>query len=414
MTSIQPFRAHTLSPEAAKTVVAPHYDSMSAKERGQFADAHRDNYLNAMRSLEEYPQGLAPPIDVLMARNRAVLEKFLVNGSYSKCQSAALYVYRQESSHHVQSGVVAEVPISEYEHGQMLPHEHTRREREQQLTAYLETVGVSSSPVCLAYDAVPGIDSCVEQAMLSQPLLDFRTDDGVRQIIWQVRSAQLIEALQTGFSVVPRTYITDGHHRAAAGAEFAARKRKAGFMPSPEQPWTRLLALLVPLDELQLFSHNRYLPNLEKFDSRRFLSALKGTFKVEKIDSRLVSDEGLTAPGEFIMLLAGESYRLNIKPLYLTGDAVGDLDVSLLQEQVLSPLLDVQDPRSDPRLHFLGGDLGLAGLRARCVGDRDIGFVCFPPTLAQWLAVAGEGKVMPPKSTNFIPKARSGLFVRML
>jgi uncharacterized protein (DUF1015 family) len=413
MTDIQPFAAHTVLPPMAKSVVAPYYDSMSATERFQFAEGHPDNYLNAMRSVDEYPLGAAPSMDTLMANNRRTLARLLADGSFSPCRASALYIYRQESNDHEQSGLVAAVPLAEYEQGHMLPHEHTRGDREEQLTRYLESVRASSSPVGLAYSGQAKIATHLDEVMDGEPLLDFVTDDRVRQMLWQVSDPEKVMELQHDFSKVDTTYITDGHHRAAAGAQFVARQIRAGQVLSRDAGWAQLLALLVPLEDLRLLSHNRYVRHPDRFDQGAFLRALSGVAAVDKIHSETIAQTGPTRSGQFIMLLGGENYRLDFDRTRLPSELATNLDVSLLQNQILAPLLNIHDPRTDSRLGFLSGELGLAGLSACCDKDSDVGFVCFPPTVEQLTSVADKRQVMPPKSTNFVPKARSGLFVRM-
>ena len=413
MTDIQPFSAHTVLPLMAKSVVAPSHDSMSAVERFRFAEGHPDNYLNAMRSVDEYPLGAAPSMDTLMANNRRTLARLLTDGSFSPCRASALYIYRQESNNHEQSGLVAAVPLAEYEQGRMLPHEHTRGDREEQLIRYLESVRASSSPVCLAYSGQATIATHLDEVMETEPLLDFVTDDLVRQMVWQVSDPEKVMELQHDFSKVDTTYITDGHHRAAAGAQFVARQIRAGQVLSRDAGWAQLLTLLVPLEDLRLLSHNRYVRHPDQFDQGAFLRALSGVVAVEKIQSETIAQTGPTRSGQFIMLLGGENYRLDFDRTRLPSERATNLDVSLLQNQILAPLLNIHDPRTDSRLGFLSGELGLAGLSACCDKDSDVGFVCFPPTVEQLTNVADKQQVMPPKSTNFVPKARSGLFVRM-
>ena len=413
MTDIQPFSAHTVLPLMAKSVVAPYHDSMSAAERFRFAEGHPDNYLNAMRSVDEYPLGAAPSMDTLMANNRRTLARLLTDGSFSPCRASALYIYRQESNNHEQSGLVAAVPLAEYEQGRMLPHEHTRGDREEQLIRYLESVRASSSPVCLAYSGQAKIATHLDEVMETEPLLDFVTDDLVRQMVWQVSDPEKVMELQHDFSKVGTTYIIDGHHRVAAGAQFVTRQIRAGQVLSRDVGWAQLLTLLVPLEDLRLLSHNRYVRHPDQFDQGAFLRALSGVVAVEKIQSETIAQTGPTRSGQFIMLLGGENYRLEFDRIRLSSELATNLDVSLLQNQILAPLLNIRDPRTDSRLGFLSGELGLAGLSACCDKDSDVGFVCFPPTVEQLTNVADKHQVMPPKSTNFVPKARSGLFVRM-
>ena len=352
-------------------------------------------------------------MDALMAHNRCTLARLLTDGSFSACHAPAFYIYRQESNDHEQSGLVAAVPLAEYEEGRMLPHEHTRGDREEQLTRYLECVRASSSPVCLAYAGQTKIATLLDEVMETEPLLDFVTDDRVRQMVWQVSHPETVTELRHHFSKIDTTYIIDGHHRAAAGARFVARQMRAGQVLSPDAGWAQLLALLVPLEDLRLLSHNRYVHHPDRFDQAAFLRALSNVVAVEKIQSEAIAQAGPTGSGQFIMLLGGENYRLDVDRTRLPSELATNLDVSLLQDQILAPLLNIRDPRADSRLGFLSGELGLTGLRACCDKNSDVGFVCFPPTVEQLTSMADKRQVMPPKSTNFVPKARSGLFVRM-
>ncbi len=413
MPIISPFGGYLVAPARVADVVAPSYDSLSPEERFRFAAAHPDNFLNVMRSREEFPPEERPTLLEVLELNAAKLQQLLDEGAFQPSHGKYLYLYRMATDEHVQTGVVAEMPIAEYDGGRIRKHEHTQPIKEDELTRYQKAVGASSSPVSLAYARDARIDECVERLTRSEPLLDFAVPDRLRQTIWRVENDTDIRLLVDLFAAIPVSYLTDGHHRTAAASRFAAERRKSPAHRGDEA-YNYMLVALFPHNQLRILAYNRCVRDIEGYSVPRFLSALEESFEVTPLEVARAEDATPTRPGELAMLLDGDWYRLQVRPGLVPADPVRALDVVVLEERVLSPILGISDARSDARLDYVAGTTGLRGLAERCrQRDWRLGFACFPTSIEQLIAVADAGEVMPPKSTWFEPKARSGVFLRI-
>jgi len=385
-------------------VVAPAYDSMAPAERAAYAKTNPSNFIKTMRTPEDYVESKNPSLGMVLDHNLNAVQKMLEDSTFELQPHEALYIYRLHTGDHVQTAVIAEVPVTEYQQGRIYKHEHTRSEHENRLTQYLQHVGVSSSPICLAYQDDDRIDKTVEIITQDKPLLDFSLEDGVRQTIWKVVETEQIDILRTQFLSVEVAYLTDGHHRMAASVRHAANRSSSG-------PWDNFLAALFPATQLRILSFNRCVRDLNGLSVERLIDGLALNFTVDRI-----SDDRKTMlpskPGEFTLLVENQLFRLQVRPARVPNDSVGSLDVSLLQNLFLEPVLGIEDDRSDPRLDFVTGDRGLNGLRQRAKEGWQAGIACYPTSMTDLMSIADRGLVMPPKSTCFDPKARSGIFLR--
>ncbi len=408
MPALRPFAAWLVDPAFAGEVVSPAYDSLTPQERHEYAEAHPRSYLNAMRAFEEFPAGRGPTLDALLAANVEALEGFLAGGYFRYHSEPCLYLYRMETGEDVQTGVVGEVPVEEYRRGLLKRHENTRSDREDRLARYLYTVGAASSPVSLAYHQDDAIDAMVERETERPPALVYDAEDGVRHSIWRIEDEGRNQRLAEAFAAVPCAYLTDGHHRCAATSRYAARREEENLEHCGEEGYNYLLAALFPHDQLRIHSFNRCVRDLDGARPSAFVESLRAAFEVTPIeDGALRSEE----PGCFAMRLDERSYRLCARPGSVPEDPAGSLDVNILQERILRPLLGIEDPRSDPRLDYRPGDLDPPSLaRLREEGWR-LAFATCPPSIEALMAVADAGETMPPKSTFFVPKLRSGIFV---
>jgi uncharacterized protein (DUF1015 family) len=411
VTDIHPFKGWIIDPQRVDEVVAPSYDAMTPAERVEYCRSHPRNYLTVMRSLDEFGDDARPSLDDLLAGNRSRLEQLLESGAFVRRDRPSLYVYRLALDGHEQTGLVAEIPVEEYEQGRVLRHEHTRSDKEDQLARYQEVVGASSSPIALAYPPDPDIDAEIDRLTRDRPLLDFVADDGLHQTIWAIEDTKAQERLRELFAGVGTTYLTDGHHRAASAARYAARRRRHA---DGDGAWRYMLALLFPGGQLRVLSFNRCVRDLGTLSAGEFLARLDDSFHVTALPDD-ADDASLKprAAREFVMLLDGSWYRLTVRPEKVPDDPVAALDVSLLQDLVLEPLLGIRDVRSDPRLDYVSDALGVDGLRRRAESGWRVAFNCHPTSIAELMTVADAGAVMPPKSTCFDPKARSGIFLRL-
>ena len=385
-------------------MVAPAYDSMAPAERAAYAKANPPNFIKTMRTPEDYVESENPSLEMVLDHNLNAVQKMLEDSTFELQPQEALYIYRLHAGDHFQTAVIAEVPVTEYQQGRIHKHEHTRSEHENRLTQYLQHVGVSSSPICLAYQDDARIDKTVEIITQDKPLLDFSLEDGVRQTIWKVVETEQIDILRTQFLSVEVAYLSDGHHRMAASVRHAANRSSSG-------PWDNFLAALFPATQMRILSFNRCVRDLNGLSVEQLIDGLALNFTVDRI-----SDDRKpmlpSKPGEFTLLVEDQLFRLQVRPARVPNDSVGSLDVSLLQNLFLEPVLGIEDDRSDPRLDFVTGDRGLNGLRQRAEEGWQAGIACYPTSMTDLMSIADQGLVMPPKSTCFDPKARSGIFLR--
>mgnify|MGYP003330509202 CR=1 FL=1 len=408
MTDIHAFSPLVVAAAHAPAVVSPAYDSMTPEERLRFRQAHPDNYINVMRTTEDFPEGERPSEQQVTDENIAQLAALRSKGAFQQCSIEGLFVYQLEIDGHVQTGIVAEIPISEYGDGSVRKHEETRKEHELRLVRYLNEVGASSSPVCLAYEARAEIDRIIEEQVRSRPFLDFDLPDGIHQRLWQVSDPQTIDSLKAEFREVQATYLTDGHHRAASTLRHAEGRHAAG---QGSGPWDFLLVVLFPADQLRVLPFNRCVRDLGSLSVTELMAKIAASFIVESVPAH--EDSLPTRHGEFLMLLDDQAFRLTRRADRDDRSPVKNLDVSYLQDYLLAPILGIADARGDSRLDYVTGDSGLEGLQQRQEKGWRLGFACYPTSMAELMAVADAGEVMPPKSTCFDPKPRSGLFLRM-
>ncbi len=410
MPRIRAFDGYLVDPVRAAQVVSPAYDAVSPTMRRQFAEANPQNYLNTMRLLEDFPDHAQPTPENLLALNKSRLEELLSNGSFHRFEQPCLFIYRLSVGRHTQTGVVCEVSVDEYHHGHLRKHENTRSDKEDLLTSYQQVVGVSSSPICLAYPHDNAIEQLLAEQTQQLPTLDFVSADGVAQQVWRVENAAQQKKLQTQFARIQVTYLTDGHHRAASGLRYAQMRRQNGSNHGDE-PYNQLLVALFSTEQLELLPFHRAVKDLNGLTEAQLVTALEKDFSLRKVSAGDSFEP--TGHGEFGMLVGGNWYQLRIREgLVDAACPVDSLDVSILQNHILEPLLGIADIRNDPRLDYVSGVMGVDGLRQKHAEGWAVCFACFATSIAQLMAVADAGELMPPKSTYFNPKANSGVFVR--
>ena len=399
MAFIHPFEGYLVAPEWAGAVVAPPYDSLTPEERRRYADRHPENYLNVMRSAGEYASTDAPDLSALLERNARFVRRYVEAGRFV-AQPPCLFVYRLASHGHVQRGVVAEMSIAAYLDGRIKRHEFTRVAREDALARYIDRVRTASSPVALAYRADKGIRERIDIATGARPAVSLTTDDGVEHDIWVVGGTDA-RALADAFESVPSAYLTDGHHRCAATARFSTAGADA-----------RLLVVLFPHDELRILPYHRVVRDLGGHTTESFLTRLSESFEVEPLPGDDTDAAQPRTRGEFAVHVDGRWYRFR-----LSGDEArppepaDSIDAAILQARVIGPLIGIPDPRNDERLGYVAGAGGLDPLERACREGWRAAFALHPTSMAELVAVADAEQVMPPKSTWFDPKPRSGFFM---
>ena len=404
---LHPFRALRPRPEVADQVAAVPYDVVNRAEAAALARGNPRSFLHVGRSDIDLPEEVDPYDPRIYLKAREALDQLVLDGTLVRDEEPGLYLYRQTMDGREQVGVVGCVHVDDYERDLIRKHEKTRPDKEDDRTRHVLTLMANAEPVFLTYRGRLAIDRLVGPLVGTRPLYDFVAPDGVRHTVWPVADPDPFVA---AFGDVPTAYVADGHHRSAsawrAGKELRARQ---GSGAGGEHEW--FLAVLFPSEQLRILPYNRVVRDLNGLSPEEVLARLERVGRV--------SASGDATPrrsGEICVFLAGQWYRLEIDPASIDrADPIASLDVSLLQDRVLGPILGIGDPRTDTRIDFVGGIRGTAGLERRVrSGEMAIAFSLFPTTLDQLIAVSDAGQVMPPKSTWFEPKLRSGLFVHEL
>ncbi|MEZ0332567.1 MAG: DUF1015 domain-containing protein [Gemmatimonadales bacterium] len=405
---LNPFRAIRPKPELAAQVAAVPYDVVNRAEAAELARGNPHSFLHVGRSDIDLPEDVDPYDPRIYAGARAALDRFLAQGTLLRDQAPGLYLYQQVMDGRTQTGVVGCVHIDDYERDVIRKHEKTRQDKEDDRTRHVLTLKANAEPVFLTYRARPDIDALMEAVLRTAPLYDFTASDGVRHTVWRVPDpASFVQA----FHHVPFAYVADGHHRSAsawrAGKELRAKHPARDR--EPEYEW--FLAVLFPAEQLRILSYNRLVKDLNGLSAGGALAHLARVGHVTPTD-----DPVPPRAGTFGFYLLGAWYLLELDPSTIDhSDPIGSLDVSLLQDRVLGPIFGIRDPRTDKRIDFVGGIRGTKELERRVdSGETAIAFSLHPTTLDQLIAVSDAGQVMPPKSTWFEPKLRSGLFVHEL
>jgi uncharacterized protein (DUF1015 family) len=399
------FRALRPPPAIAGQVAAVPYDVVNREEAAQLAAGNAHSFLHVGRPDIDLPADTDPYDARVYAQGRAALDAFLADGTLVRDEQPALYLYRLVMDGRQQVGIVGCVHVDDYEQDRIRKHEKTRKDKEDDRTRHVLTLNAHAEPVFLAYRPVEAVDGLVAQAIQASPLYDFTAPDGVRHSLWKVAPA---DSLVRAFAAVPLAYVADGHHRSASAWRAGRERRAANPGHTGDEEYNWFLAVLFPSDQLHILPYNRLVKDLHGLTPEQFLAKLAALGRVER-----TTDPVPPVAGSFCVYLPGGWSRVTIDPATIDArDPIGSLDVSLLQERVLTPILGVGDPRTDKRIDFVGGIRGTGELERRVdSGEMAVGFSLHPTTMDQLLAVSDAGEIMPPKSTWFEPKLRSGLLV---
>jgi uncharacterized protein (DUF1015 family) len=412
MPEINAFDSYLVAPSHAESIVTPAYDSVSPEQRRQFADANPDNFINTMRLPEDFSEEVRPTYEQLLTANRNHLQKLLHNGAFTRTPGPSLFIYQLGTQQHLQTGLVCEVSVDDYKNGALKKHENTHSVKEDLLARYQEVVGAASSPICVTYAQDHEIDAYLTGLMQHTPNLDFITDDGEVQRVWQITDSGVQKDIQQLFAKVNATYVTDGHHRAASGLRYAELMRAREKQPDERAPYNQLLVALFPDNQLNLLPFHRCVRDLNGHNVESLLTELSQRFNVTRLEGGDIHEPA--AHGEFGMWLDNRWYQLNRKPSDgQSNNPVDSLDVTILQNDIFHPILGITDVRGDNRLGYIAGVSGDAGIDQCCREGWQLIFTCHATSIEQLMAVADAHALMPPKSTYFDPKPRSGIFVRL-
>jgi uncharacterized protein (DUF1015 family) len=405
---VRPFAALRPAPARAAEVAAPPYDVLSSDEARARAAGRPWSFLHVSKPEIDLAPGVDPYSPAVYAKGAENLARMRDVGVLVRDPAPAYYVYRFTVGDLVQTGVAVAASIAAYDANRVRKHELTRPDKEDDRVRHMEALNAQTGPVLAAYPAAPALDALLAGIARGEPETDVVADGGVRHSIWPVRDAAAIARIGALFDAMPAIYIADGHHRSAAASRVAANRRRPGADGSHE--W--FLVVAFPHHELRILDYNRVVRDLGGFTSDELVAKLRAKFEVTASDAPVRP----VRHGEFGLYAGGRWHRLALRPdLAAPSDPVARLDVSLLTNHVLSPLLGIGDLRTDKRVDFVGGGRGLAELEKRVdSGEMAAAFSLFPTRLDDLMAVADAGAVMPPKSTWFEPKLADGLLAHVL
>lgn len=403
-----PFRAWRPTPGVAAQVAAPPYDVVNRDEAARLAEGNPLSFLHVGRSDIDLPPETDPYDSRVYQVARDNLDRFFRDGTFAQDEVPSVYLYEQVMDGRAQVGVVGCVHVDDYEKDVIRKHEKTRRDKEDDRTRHVLTLNANAEPVFLTVRDDPGLARLIAEGVRSEPLYDFTAPDGVRHRVWQVADpAAFVEA----FGRIPLCYVADGHHRCASAWRAGIERRAANPGHTGEEEYNWFLAVLFPAGGLRIMPYHRVIRDLQGQTAEQVLARLEEVGRLSP-----AADPAPPRPGSFGIYLAGRWSLLELDPASIpSGDPIRSLDAALLEERVLGPVLGIGDIRTDKRIDFVGGIRGTPELERRVnSGEMAMAVAMYPVTVDQLMAVADAGAIMPPKTTWFEPKLRSGLFVHTL
>ena len=399
--NIHPFAAVRPNKEDAALVASVPYDVVDTAEAKALAAGNPKSFLHVSRPEIDLADGTDCSSPEAYAQAKKALDALVADGTLVRDSEPKFYAYRQTMGSHSQTGIVATFDTQDYLAGVLKQHEKTRKDKEDDRTRHIETLSAHTGPAFLTYKDDAEIDDLVAAACTAEPLYDFTAPDGIRHTVWTF-PAESNDALVAAFARIPVAYIADGHHRSAAASRYARERNFAG-----ESRW--FLAVAFPASQLKILPYNRLVADLNGLDADALLAKAREVFTVTD-----AADGTPTSGRHARMFLSGKWYDLAWEVPAGT-DVVSSLDVSVLQDRFLAPVLGIDDPRTSPRISFMGGVRGTDELKGRVVDGRSaVAFSMYPVTVGEMMDIADAGAIMPPKSTWFEPKLRSGLFVHVV
>ena len=411
MSDARPFCGYRPRADLVQKVASPPYDVMNEEEARQMVEGNPYSFLHVVRAEIDFPAGTDSHTEPVYKKGASNLGKLMDEGSLIRDESPSYYVYELTMGTHTQTGVMFGASAQEYEDGLIKKHEFTRRDKEDDRAHHVDILNANTGPVMMTYKARAGLDSMIAGLKSgTAPEYDFVADDGIHHRMWVVSDPALVESMRLEFAASDALYIADGHHRSAAGYRVRNLRRDRNPGHTGSEEYNHYLAVAFPDDQLQILGYYRAVENLNGLSEEDFLAAVKAKFDVSVTDNSMPVEMH-----QFTMHLSGTWYSLVAKDGTVPAeDPVTSLDCSILQENLLQPVLGIEDPRTSEGIDFIGGIRGPQELERRCNKDMAVAFALYPVSVAQLIAISDVGEIMPPKSTWFEPKLRSGMVVRSL
>ncbi len=408
MATIRPFCCIRPNEEVADRVAALPYDVYNRQEAKAEVEREPLSFLKIDRAETNFDDSVDTYAPEVYEKAREILQQEIAEGIYIKDEDSAYYIYELIMNGRSQTGLVACASVYDYVNNVIKKHENTREDKEIDRITHVDTCSAQTGPIFLAYRSEQVINEIVDKAKENDPLYDFKAVDGIVHKVWKISESTDIETIRKAFEKMDHIYIADGHHRAASAVKVGLKRRQENPEHNGKEEYNFFLSVLFPHDQLMIMDYNRTVKDLNGLSEDEFLWKVKENFLVETCPHTVRPQK----KGTFGMYLSGQWYTLTAKEELFEGkDAVGCLDVSILQDYLLEPVLGIGDPRTDERIDFIGGIRGLGELEKRADTDMKVSFSMYPTSITELFEVADNNRLMPPKSTWFEPKLRSGLFI---
>lgn len=405
MATVKPFRGYRPAAHAEQ-IACPPYDVINSQEAREIAAGNALSFLHVEKPEIDLPESVDLYDAQVYAKGKENLEKFIASGVLKQDEKPCFYIYAQTMNGRTQYGLVAAVSAEEYDKQIIRRHELTRKDKEEDRTRHVDTLCATTGPVFLTYPDRADMNTLVAAVCAQTPAYKFTTSDGIGHAFWVVSDAEKIAAIEKIFTQIPVLYIADGHHRSASAANVARKRKAANAHHTGAESYNFFQAVIFPAGQLYIMDYNRLVKDLNGLTPEQFIEKVS-----EKFEILPTGKASPAACHEFGMYLGGKWYTLKAKAgTFNAGDPVGALDVSILQQNLLAPILGIGDPRTDKRINFVGGIRGLGELQKRVdSGAYAVAFSMYPTSIEELMKVADAKLIMPPKSTWFEPKLRSGL-----
>lgn len=423
MAGIHPFKAIRPKKGLEADIAALPYDVYNRAEAKEVVSREPLSFLKIDRAETQFDDSVDTYAPCVYQKAHDMLWDMIKNGEFVQDSQECYYIYELTMDGRSQSGIVAVSDVDDYLNNVIKKHENTRADKEADRIRHVDICDAQTGPIFLAYRSHEEINRIVNAKKSEAPEFEFTKEDNVTHRVWILDEKADVDSIREAFASMKEIYIADGHHRCASAVKVSLKRREENPSYTGKEEFNRFLSVLFPDDQLMIMDYNRVVRDLNGYTPSEFLSAVSEVFECEKIDS--ASYTGKTAKeknsllrpsqkGQVSMYLEGDWYRLSFKETYLNEDPVKGLDVSLLQYYVLGPVLGIEDPKTDKRIDFVGGIRGIAELERRVFEDCRVAFLMYPTSIGELFAVSDAGLLMPPKSTWFEPKLRSGLFIHSL
>ena len=412
MATVKPFKCVRPNPDVADKVAALPYDVYSRAEAKEKVKGDNLTFLRIDRAETQFDDSVGTYDDCVYAKARQMLDEDIANGVYIRDDEECYYIYELIMGGRHQTGIVACASINDYMSGVIKKHENTREDKLQDRIRHVDTCSAQTGPIFLAYRSNKVISEAVNSTKSgTKPIYSFTSDDGITHNVWKLDDPAKVEAVRTQFDNTGSIYIADGHHRCASAVKVGLKRRQENPNYTGEEEFNFFLSVLFPEDQLMILPYNRVVRDLVGLSVENFMSRIRVNFHIHEVDGPYAPKEKCS----YGMYLDGKWYEIAARSnLRSISDPVASLDVSLLQDYLLGPILGIGDPRTDKRIDFIGGIRGLSELERRCATDMRVAFSMYPTSIQELFAVADAGRLMPPKSTWFEPKLRSGLFIHQI